>query len=168
MIDESYFFESPLGVLTILASQKGITNIIWGMNDKRICYYLNKEACAHRATCIQQLSEYFAGKRTVFSIPLDFTGTSFQHSVWTALIHIPYGQTMSYKELAVSIGNVNASRAVGMANNKNPIPIIIPCHRIIGSSGKMVGYSGGLSRKEWFLTHESSIQSLSSRKNNEN
>jgi methylated-DNA-[protein]-cysteine S-methyltransferase len=164
MVDKSYFFESPLGILAILASQKGITNIIWGMNDKRICYNPNKEACAHRATCIQQLSEYFADKRTEFTIPLDFTGTSFQHSVWTALLQIPFGKTMSYKELATTIGNENSSRAVGMATNKNPLPIIIPCHRIIGSSGKLVGYSAGLNRKELLLAHESSLKSISRRK----
>ena len=154
MFDDSYFIESPLGKLAITASQKGITAITFGVNEKLVKNIDDVEARNHRSICKQQLFEYFAGQRTVFSVSLDFTGTRFQHSVWTTLLQIPYGKTMTYKELASAIGNSNACRAVGMANNRNPLPIIIPCHRVIGSSGKMVGYAGDIWRKEWLLNHE--------------
>jgi O-6-methylguanine DNA methyltransferase len=154
MFDDDYFIESPLGKLTITASQKGVTSITFGESVKLIKNIDNIEARNHQSICKQQLLEYFAGQRTVFSVSLDFTGTCFQHSVWKVLLQIHYGKTMTYKELASVIGNSNASRAVGMANNKNPLPIIIPCHRVIGSSGKMVGYAGDIWRKEWLLNHE--------------
>ncbi|WP_309713809.1 methylated-DNA--[protein]-cysteine S-methyltransferase [Armatimonas sp.] len=101
-----------------------------------------------------QLAEYFAGQRTTFSLPLAPTGTAFQKRVWAELIKIPYGQTISYGELARRIGNPSASRAVGLANGKNPLSIIVPCHRVIGASGKLTGYGGGLARKEALLSLE--------------
>lgn len=103
---------------------------------------------------ILQLDEYFAGTRKNFSVPLELNGTKFQKMVWQALIEIPYGQTVSYKLVAEKIGNIKACRAVGMANNKNPIPIIIPCHRVIGHNGKLVGYGGGLGIKKYLLNLE--------------
>lgn len=103
----------------------------------------------------KQLCEYFDKKRQIFELPLELNGTSFQKKVWNALSEIPYAQTRSYKEIATFIGNKNASRAVGHANNKNPIAIIIPCHRVIGSSGKLVGYAGGLEIKKALLELES-------------
>lgn len=102
----------------------------------------------------KQLQEYFAGKRKSFDLPLAPDGTRFQQSVWESLIQIPYGETRSYGQIAQSIGREKASRAVGMANNKNPIPIIIPCHRVIGANGKLVGYAGGLEVKEHLLKLE--------------
>lgn len=102
-----------------------------------------------------QLDEYFAGKRTMFDLPLQPVGTVFQKKVWSALCDIPYGQTRSYKEIAIAVGNERACRAVGMANNKNPIAIIIPCHRVIGSNGNLVGYAGGLDMKRSLLELES-------------
>lgn len=108
----------------------------------------------------EQLLEYFNGNRTTFTIPLAPQGTEFQKSVWTALQNIPYGETRSYKEIATIIGNPKASRAVGMANNKNPIAIFIPCHRVIGSNGAMVGYAGGLPIKEYLLNIENTAPSL--------
>lgn len=103
-----------------------------------------------------QLDEYFQGKRTTFSLPFKLTGTPFQLAVWKELQNIPYGQTTSYKEIAQKINKPKAYRAVGMANNKNPLPIIIPCHRVIGSNGKLIGYAGGLKLKNYLLELEKS------------
>jgi methylated-DNA-[protein]-cysteine S-methyltransferase len=103
-----------------------------------------------------QLDEYFQGKRTTFSLPFKLTGTPFQLAVWKELQNIPYGQTTSYKEIAQKIDKPKAYRAVGMANNKNPLPIIIPCHRVIGSNGKLIGYAGGLNLKNYLLELEKS------------
>lgn len=103
-----------------------------------------------------QLDEYFQGKRTVFSLPFKLIGTTFQLAVWKELQNIPYGQTTSYKEIAQKINKPKAYRAVGMANNKNPLPIIIPCHRVIGSNGKLIGYAGGLKLKNYLLELEKS------------
>lgn len=103
-----------------------------------------------------QLDEYFQGKRTVFSLPFKLTGTPFQLAVWKELQNIPYGKTTSYKEIAQKINKPKACRAVGMANNKNPLPIIIPCHRVIGSNGKLIGYAGGLKLKNYLLELEKS------------
>jgi len=109
------------------------------------------------ATCIEELKAYFAGKLREFTVPFKPKGTDFRKRVWTALMTIPYGQTISYKELAVRIGQPNASRAVGGANNHNPISIIVPCHRVIGANGALVGYGGGLDIKEFLLKHELAI-----------
>jgi len=101
-----------------------------------------------------QLKEYFAGKRTEFDLPLSLAGTDFQRSVWKALQEIPWGETRSYKDIAVRIGKPRATRAVGMANNRNPIPIIVPCHRVVGSDGSLTGYGGGLPVKQRLLELE--------------
>ncbi len=103
---------------------------------------------------MKELNEYFAGKRKTFTIKYSFDGTEFQNKVWQALCDIPYGETRSYKEIAIAVGNPKASRAVGLANNKNPISIIVPCHRVIGANGKLVGYAGGLDMKETLLKLE--------------
>ena len=107
----------------------------------------------------KQLKEYFKGKRTKFEIPLNPKGTEFMKKVWKELLNIPYGETRTYKEIAEKIGNSKASRAVGMANNKNPIPIIIPCHRVIGSNNKLVGYALGLDMKQYLLDLERKVVS---------
>ena len=104
--------------------------------------------------CHEQLHEYFLGKRQQFTVSYKVAGTVFQHHVWQALTTVPYAATTSYKEIAKQIGNEKAVRAVGMANSKNPLSIIVPCHRIIGANGKLSGYAGGVSRKEWLLHHE--------------
>ena len=106
------------------------------------------------AECYNQLDEYFKGKRHEFTFPYQLEGTSFQKMVWNALNEIPYSKTWSYKEIALSIGNEKAVRAVGSANGKNKLSIVIPCHRVIGSNGTLTGYAGGLWRKEWLLHHE--------------
>jgi methylated-DNA-[protein]-cysteine S-methyltransferase len=104
--------------------------------------------------CIEQLDEYFRGERKVFSVKLKLQGTDFQKKVWNQLIRIPYGETVSYKDIASLIGNPNAVRAVGNANGQNNLAVIIPCHRVIGSNGSLTGYGGGIWRKEWLLKHE--------------
>lgn len=110
--------------------------------------------------CMKQLDLYFSGKLKNFNLPLNPVGTEFQKKVWDELLNIPYGETRTYKEIAIAIGNTNASRAVGNANNKNPIGIIIPCHRVIGSNNKLVGYAGGLDKKEKLLNLEKNFTNL--------
>ncbi len=122
------------------------------LHEEHIVDFGTKTEFTDRA--YNQLLEYFDGKRKDFDLPYKLNGTDFQKKVWSALCDIPYGQTRSYKEIAVAVGNPKASRAVGMANNKNPITVIVPCHRVIGSSGKLVGYAGGLTMKEFLLGME--------------
>ena len=107
-----------------------------------------------------QLAEYFAGTRTEFDVPLHASGTPFQQKVWDALTHIPYGETTSYGQTAAAIGTPSASRAVGLANGQNPIPIIVPCHRVVGANGSLTGYGGGLETKRWLLAHEAAHAGL--------
>lgn len=111
----------------------------------------------HILNCAAQLNDYFAGKRTTFDVTLATHGTAFQQAVWQALTAVPFGQTQSYSDIAHALNNPKAVRAVGTANGKNPISIIVPCHRIIGANGKLTGYAGGLERKQWLLEHEGII-----------
>ena len=104
--------------------------------------------------CLTQLDEYFRGERTSFSLPLNLRGTPFQKKVWKALLHIRYGETATYKDIASAIGNARATRAVGGANHRNPVGIIVPFHRVVGSDGHLTGYGGGLDKKAWLLAHE--------------
>ncbi len=149
--EQSIIYESPFGKMEI------------GYDDSRLLFVILKtekaladsqEASELSKKIKQQMDEYFNGSRKVFDLPLRFEGTEFQRKVWRALQEIPYGETRTYKEIAERIGNPKACRAVGMANNKNRIPIIIPCHRVIGVNGALVGYAGGLEIKEALLTHE--------------
>lgn len=145
-----FFYETKFGIIGIRANEKAIINIYFSKvdtNDKIEETDLIKK-------CFNQINEYLLGKRKVFDLPIEPKGTEFQKKVWSYLLEIPYGQTKTYKDVAIAIGNEKACRAVGMANNKNPIPIIIPCHRVIGSNGKLVGYNGGLSIKEYLLNIE--------------
>jgi len=112
---------------------------------------------------IQQLDEYFKGNRTSFSLPLSVNGTTFQQKVWAELQLIPYGQTITYQHLALRLGNMKVIRAAASANGKNPLGIIIPCHRVVGVDGKLTGYAGGLHRKQWLLEHEARVSGNSSR-----
>lgn len=141
--------ESPLGAIGITVSDIGISAIIF---DAAIDPSDATSPLLEKA--ITQLQEYFAAKRTAFDLPLDPQGTDFQKRVWKELLNIPFGETVSYLEIAKRLGDAKAIRAVGLANGKNPISIVVPCHRVIGSSGKLVGYGGGLWRKEWLLHHE--------------
>ena len=148
---------SPVGELKLVANGSRLTAILWE-NDKpgRVRLGPMSEAPDNPILMrtVQQLREYFAGTRTRFELDLDFVGTEFQKQVWAALLTIPFGETRSYSEIARQIGNPNAVRAVGAANGKNPISIVAPCHRVIGASGKLTGFAGGLEAKEQLLTLE--------------
>lgn len=149
---------SPLGALKLVASDAGLAAILWPNDDPaRVRLGATEANPAHPLLCDAacQLDEYFAGKRTAFSLPLDFGGTAFQRSVWQALLTIPYGETRSYREIARQIGRPAAVRAVGAANARNPLSIVAPCHRVIGATGKLTGFAGGLSAKEFLLRLES-------------
>jgi methylated-DNA-[protein]-cysteine S-methyltransferase len=150
-------FESPVGQLKLVASDKGLVAILWE-NDSprrvRLSDLVRNDQHPVLLRTEQQLTEYFAGKRQTFSVPLDMRGTPFQKNVWEALLAIPFGETRSYGQLAKQLGNPNATRAVGAANGRNPLSIIVPCHRVIGSSGKLTGFAGGLDTKAHLLTLE--------------
>lgn len=145
-----FFYETELGTIGIRENNKSITDIYFSKVDTND----NVEETDLIKECFKQLTEYFKGNRIEFDLPLEAQGTEFQKKVWSELLKIPYGKTKSYKDIAIAIGNEKACRAVGMANNKNPIPIIIPCHRVIGSNGKLIGYAGGLNVKEKLLNVE--------------
>ena len=145
-----FFYETEVGIIGIRENNKSITDIYFSKVDTND----NIEETDLIKECFKQLKEYFEGNRKKFDLPLDAEGTEFQKKVWNELLNIPYGETKSYKDIAVAIGNEKACRAIGMANNKNPIPIVIPCHRVIGSNGKLVGYAGGLNAKEKLLNIE--------------
>lgn len=148
------FYQSLIGVLKIETSEKGICAIHF-QRDKMLAQK-EPSAVLHPLLkqAVQELDEYFCGERQEFTLPLAPQGTPFQHLVWDALQKIPYGTTCSYGEIAAAIGNPKASRAVGMANNRNPLPILVPCHRVIGADGKLVGYAGGLDIKRKLLALE--------------
>ena len=146
-------YRSEIGPIEIVGNQKGILNITFV--EKTFRSNRNPPACM--AECLRQLDEYFKKKRRKFSVPLLLDGTAFQKTVWRQLQKIPFGQTASYGGVARAIGRPQAFRAVGNANNKNRIPLIIPCHRVIGSDGKMVGFGSGIWRKEWLLDHEKNV-----------
>ncbi len=152
-------FKSPVGELKLVASDKGLVAILWENDDpKRVRLPPQVEDKQHPLLreAEQQLMEYFRGKRTFFDIQLDFQGTSFQKEVWKALLAIPYGETRSYGEIAKQVKRPKASRAVGAANGKNPISIIAACHRVIGASGALTGFAGGLKAKAFLLALEHS------------
>lgn len=145
--------DSPLGILEITGTEETILTIAY---TQKVCKENNETLDTPEVirTCVKQLKEYFRGERNNFTIPYTFEGTDFQQSVWRALEDIPYGETRSYKDIAVSIGNKKAVRAVGSANGKNKLSIVVPCHRVNGANGQLTGYAGGLWRKEWLLRHE--------------
>jgi len=150
-MNNGFYYETPIGKIGIVEDNMAIIQVCFGEgihNDITI----NETPLLKRAS--EQLHEYFSGKRKIFDLPLVLKGTEFQQKVWKALQEIPYSTTCSYKDIARNIGNIKACRAVGMANNKNQIPIIIPCHRVIGTNGKLVGYAGGLHIKEKLLEIE--------------
>ena len=148
------FCSSPIGVLKIEATGKGICAIHFQKEKELSQAELSIPPHPLMQQAVRELGEYFNGDRRVFTLPLAPQGTPFQHSVWEALQKIPYGTTCSYGEIAAAIGNPKASRAVGMANNRNPLPILIPCHRVIGADGRRVGYGGGLDIKRKLLALE--------------
>ena len=142
--------ESPIGLIEVKSTLKEVISVNFVNNRKNSSP--NPPTILKR--CIEQLGEYFSGTRKKFDIPILLEGTNFQKQVWSELLDISYGKTVSYLHIAQNLGNRKATRAVGSANSRNPIAIIIPCHRVIGSTGKLTGYAGGLERKKWLLDHE--------------
>lgn len=143
------YYPSPIGLVEVGATAEALTTLYF-VEEPRHASQLSPILEA----VLQQLVEYFASTRRVFALPLLFQGTTFQRNVWQYLLTVPYGQVLSYQAVANALGNPKAVRAVGAANGQNPISIIAPCHRIIGSNGSLIGYGGGLWRKEWLLKHE--------------
>ena len=154
---------SPIGPLTLVAAGGALAGVY--MDTERLPAAVAGAAAASQdgpdaaalAAAAAQLAEYFAGQRTEFGLPLAMNGTGFQRRVWAALQEIPYGETVSYGGLARGLGKPSASRAVGLANGRNPIPIIVPCHRVVGSDGSLTGYGGGLDRKRFLLALEQRV-----------
>jgi len=148
------YYQSEIGWLEIIGTHESIKVINFIEPEERDSNLADVEIPQVLTDGVTQLDEYFKGKRQVFSLKLAPEGTDFQKAVWHQLLEVPFGTTMSYLDIARAIGNEKAVRAVGAANGQNPIVIIVPCHRIIGSNGKLTGYGGGLWRKEWLLNHE--------------
>ncbi|MBP6875729.1 MAG: methylated-DNA--[protein]-cysteine S-methyltransferase [Candidatus Eisenbacteria bacterium] len=176
MMDSTITMPSPVGMLTLTASEKGLVAVLWkktapahggkGRNDTKSSANEAKQtrtqgaddgAAAILKETQAQLEEYFAGKRRKFDLPLDVRGTEFQKRVWKELQKIPFGETASYGDIAKRIGRVSACRAVGAANGRNPISIIVPCHRVIGANGTLTGFGGGLEAKALLLDHEARV-----------
>ena len=154
-----YFKEidSPVGLLKLVAHDQALVAVLWeneSPNRVRVATLIEDQNHPVLLNTQQQLTEYFNQTRTIFDLALDFQGMDFQKKVWQALLTIPFGETRSYKQIAEQIGNVEAVRAVGAANGKNPISIIAPCHRVVGANGKLVGFAGGLENKEILLKIE--------------
>ena len=148
--------QTPIGNVKITGSPEGVESV----------QYSNEQSTPEvvSSTIIQtaknELTEYFTGQRTTFDFPIHLRGTDFQLKVWNALLQIPFGKTISYHELAVALGDPKSIRAAAAANGKNPLAIVVPCHRVIGANGDLVGYAGGLDKKKWLLQHEGVINQL--------
>jgi methylated-DNA-[protein]-cysteine S-methyltransferase len=147
------YFSSPIGLIEISGNEEGIATLFF-VDEKK---HNSTKIHPSLKECLYQLEEYFKGLRKEFGIKLNLKGTDFQKKVWAQLVQLPFGRTVSYLDVSKMLGDANATRAVGNANGSNPISIIVPCHRVIGVNGKLVGYGGGLWRKEWLLNHEKSI-----------
>ena len=147
---EISFIESPLGIAKIVGDENGISEISV-LSESAV----TTEIPAQLQECVSQLREYFDGQRNHFDFKLNPQGTDFQQRVWQELLNIPFGKTMSYLDLSKKLGDVKAIRAVASANGRNPLWIVVPCHRVIGTDGSLTGYAGGLWRKKWLLEHES-------------
>jgi methylated-DNA-[protein]-cysteine S-methyltransferase len=147
---EHAYVQTPIGTAELLGDENGLASItvLESKKPKGTIPAVLKDA-------VEQLQEYFDGNRTVFNLQLNPSGTDFQKKVWEALLQIPFGKTISYLELSKQLGDAKAIRAVASANGKNPLWIVVPCHRVIGTNGNLTGYAGGLHRKKWLLEHES-------------
>lgn len=150
-------YKSPIGILEIIGTVQAISSILF-VERELMENTVQEETPQVLKDCLAQMDDYFKGELHEFTFPYVMNGTIFQQSVWNALKGITYAQTGSYKDIAVSIGNEKAIRAVGSANGRNKLTIVIPCHRIIGTNGKLTGYAGGLWRKEWLLQHEQKVK----------
>lgn len=152
---DTAYLKSPIGTIEVKYSDKGIVSLYF-VDDVELNYTIHPVN-----ECITQLEQYFNGERESFELDLDLHGTEFQKSVWIELLKIPFGETESYINIAKKLGNAKKLRAVGNANGKNPVSIIVPCHRVVGADGNLVGYGGGLWRKKWLLEHEQKYKQLS-------
>lgn len=148
------YMDSPLGKVKIVGDSDAIKMVSFVNNEERATDGVLPLVVRN---CKKQLKEYFDGKRKEFNVPLAPEGTDFQKDVWKALLEIPFGKTSTYAKQSVKLGDIKKIRAVGTANGKNPIAVIIPCHRVIGTDGSLTGYAGGLDKKEWLLRHENSL-----------
>jgi methylated-DNA-[protein]-cysteine S-methyltransferase len=147
--------DSPIGELQLISREDKLVGLrMHAQRPSRDTPPCNDREDACLARAVEQLEAYFAGELTDFDLEVDLQGTPFQRRVWAALREIPYGETVSYGELARHVGQPGAARAVGLANNRNPLAIVVPCHRVIGADGSLTGYGGGLERKAWLLEHE--------------
>ncbi|MEW5676613.1 methylated-DNA--[protein]-cysteine S-methyltransferase [Flavobacterium enshiense] len=153
---QTVFINTPLGTAKIKGDELGVS-VISILQEGEI----SKTIPLELKDAVKQLQEYFEGKRTTFNFPINPKGTDFQQKVWKALLEIPYGKTTSYMDLSKKLGDVKAIRAVASANGKNPLWIVVPCHRVIGSDGSLTGYAGGLWRKKWLLEHENPLKQQS-------
>lgn len=149
-----YFYDTPVGSLRIMDNGSAITLITFAVEDSLVPRKAVEEETPLIAVAAAQLMEYFEGRRREFDFPTEVGGTDFQRRVWQELCRIPYGQTRTYKQVAEAIGCPKGFRAIGMANNRNPIAVVVPCHRVVGSGGKLVGYAGGVDIKERLLQLE--------------
>ena len=154
---QTAFYKTPLGTAKIVGDKNGIQSV--SVLDEDI--ETSSEIPEYLIDCTNQLNEYFSGKRNDFNLKLNPQGTEFQKKVWTELLNIPFNKTRTYLEQSKALGDVKAIRAVASANGKNPIWIIIPCHRVIGSDGSLTGYAGGIWRKKWLLAHENPVKQQS-------
>jgi methylated-DNA-[protein]-cysteine S-methyltransferase len=151
------YIDSPIGRLLLATDGEALTGLYMDTPShppRGLDGWTPDPAAGPLPQAVRQLGEYFTGSRREFDLPLRMQGTEFQQRAWRSLMQIPYGKTRSYGEQAKSIGNPNASRAVGLANGRNPIAIVVPCHRVIGADGSLTGFGGGLERKRWLLAHE--------------
>jgi len=147
------YFSSPVGELIIESENEKIITLGFLKDSKQ-----EETSTPVIDQCFEELEEYFFQGRKFFSFEMNLIGTEFQIKVWNELLNIPFGKTISYEELAIRVGNIKSIRAVGLANGQNPIAIVVPCHRVIGKSGDLVGYGGGLDKKIWLLQHEGALQ----------
>ena len=150
-----WYYDSPIGKLGIAEEHGAITHVLFAGQNLQCEHTLQKTPLLE--TAAQQLKEYFDGTRRVFDVPMSFVGTEFQRAVWGALQTIPIGETRSYKDIALQVNSPKAFRAVGMANHNNPIPIIVPCHRVVGTNGSLTGFGGGLPTKQFLLDLEKNV-----------
>ncbi|TVZ16298.1 methylated-DNA--[protein]-cysteine S-methyltransferase [Maribacter sp. MAR_2009_72] len=150
-MEDTAFIKTPLGIAKIVGDADGISSIVILNTEEPLTDIIPESL----EDAVYQLNEYFEGSRTEFSLKLNPQGTEFQKKVWATLETIPYGRTLSYLQLSKQLGDAKAIRAVGSANGRNPLWIVVPCHRVIGSDGALTGYAGGLHRKKWLLEHES-------------
>lgn len=151
---ESCIINSPLGYTKIVGDKDGIQSVSVLNSEEEVSKTIPKSL----VNCVEQLNEYFEGKRKNFKLKLNPKGTDFQQKVWVELNSIPFGKTLSYMDLSKKLGDAKAIRAVANANGRNPLWILVPCHRVIGSDGSLTGYAGGLHRKKWLLEHESPVK----------